>query len=125
MRARRTDAERERPQGDGPGMLVQSAGRARLHKCLVLESEQDEFGIELEELASGATLFGGRRQQAEAQCFGSAETVIATTSGRARTDPWVQAVCAALEREREWPLRRRRLAVECFDGQLFHVTAAA
>lgn len=37
----------------------------------------------------------------------------------------MQAVCAALVRERQWPLRRPRLAVESLDGQLCHVTAAA
>jgi hypothetical protein len=99
-------------------------GQGPLHECLLLESEEDEFGIEFEELAPGATLFGARRQRAEARCFGSAETVIAAASGRAPTDAWVQAVCAALARERQWPLRRPRLAVESFNGQLFHVTAA-
>ena len=100
-------------------------GRAPLHECLLLESEEEEIGIEFEELAPDATLCGARRQRGEAHCFGSAESVITATSGRAQTDAWVQAVCAALAREREWPLRRTRLAVESFDGQLFHVTAAA
>jgi hypothetical protein len=78
-----------------------AAGRGPLHECLLLESEEDEFGIEFEQLAPGATLFGARRQRAEAHCFGSAETVIAATSGRAQSDAWVQAVCAALAREHE------------------------
>jgi hypothetical protein len=103
----------------------EQVGRGPLYECLLLESEEHEFGIEFEELAPGATLFGARRQRAEAHCFGSAETVIAATSGRARTDAWVEAVCAALAREREWPMRRTRLAVESLKGQLFHVTATA
>jgi hypothetical protein len=100
-------------------------GQGPLHECLLLESEEEEFGIELEELAPDATLFGARRQRSGVYSFGSAETVIAATSERAETDDWVQAVCAALVRERAWPSRRSRLAVECFDGRLFHVTAAA
>lgn len=100
-------------------------GQGPLHECLLFESEEDDFGIEFEELAPGATLFGARRQRAEARCLGSAEAVIAATSGRARTDAWVRAMCAALARERQWPLRRTRLAVESLNGQLFHVTATA
>ncbi|HKN93622.1 MAG TPA: hypothetical protein VJU60_04755 [Thermoleophilaceae bacterium] len=100
-------------------------GREPLRECLLLQSEEDEFGIELEELVPDAGLFGARRQRSGSHCFGTAEHVIAATSGRGVTDPWVQAVCAALEREREWRLRRSRLAVEMFEGELFHVTATA
>jgi hypothetical protein len=55
-------------------------GQGPLHECLLFESEQDDFGIEFEELAPGATLCGARRQRAEANCLGSAETVIAGTA---------------------------------------------
>jgi hypothetical protein len=71
---------------------------------------------------------GVRRRVEGARVFGSVAEVIGASAGVAAGDPWVAAVCRALQRDREWAgeLRHRRseLSVVPGEGELFHVTAA-
>lgn len=60
---------------------------------------------------------------------GSAGEVLTAAAGVPAGDPWVAAVCRALERERAWAgaprYRRSRLWVMPGKGEMFHVTAVA
>jgi hypothetical protein len=121
--AARAEYEREREEWLALH-APECVGHAPFYECLLLEDDDDELGIEFEELAPGAEVCGARRQGRGLHCFGSEKEVIATASGRDVNDPWVTAVCAALARERKWPYRRWRLAVQSIEGELLHVTAA-
>src|SRR5689334_17391417 len=52
-------------------------GHAPFYECLLLEDDDDELGIEFEELAPGAEVCGARRQRGGPHCFGSEKEVIA------------------------------------------------
>jgi hypothetical protein len=100
----------------------------------------DGSQVEFRELDPGGTACDARRidfpasglglvSQVEGpRVFGSAAEVIAAAAGVAAADPWVSAVCRALQRDREWagqPRHRRpQLWVVPGEGELFHVTAA-
>jgi hypothetical protein len=64
-----------------------------------------------------------------AYAWGGAEEVLAVAAGVPAGDPWLAAVCRALQRERQWAggpgSRRSRLWVVPGEGELFHVTAVA
>ena len=68
-----------------------------------------------------------RRRIEGAYVSGSAEGVLTVAAGVPAGDPWVSAVCRALERERAWAgaprYRRSRLRVMPGMGEVFHVTA--
>jgi len=63
--------------------------------------------------------------ETHASGFGSPADAIAQAAGLDRSDPWVQAVAAALGRERTWRANRRQsLDVRVGSGELFHATVA-
>jgi hypothetical protein len=84
--------------------------------------------IEFEEFVPDMVC-AGRRTGGGPAAFGTAREVIAATSGPDRRDAWVDAVCAALVRERGWHryglLRRGMLSVRIGSGEMFHVSPAA
>lgn len=103
------------------------AGLAPMHECLISISEDDDVGLEFEELGPGGAVCGCRHQETGIYSFGSPEEVIAATTGRPVGDEWVAAVCAALDRERYWRSEGRRstLLVQAGHGEMFHATAVA
>jgi hypothetical protein len=72
---------------------------------------------------------GVPRRVAGPYSSGTAAEVIGAAAGVPAGDPWVSAVCRALQRDRELPGgprdRRTTLEVTPGQGELFHVTAAA
>jgi hypothetical protein len=98
-----------------------------VHECLISVSEDDDVGLEFEELAPDGTVCGCRHQESGTYSFGSPEEVITATTGRAVGDEWAAAVCAALDRERSWLSEGRRstLLVQVGQGEMFHATAVA
>jgi hypothetical protein len=103
------------------------AGRGPAHKCLIVLPGEEDAQVEFEELDDVGALAGGRVTGGGRSTFGGPQEVIAVVSGRAADDPWVRAVCAALERERTWTdsPRRSMLLVKLGEGTMFHATAVA
>jgi hypothetical protein len=101
------------------------AGTEPGHSCWIDLPGEDEGSIQFEEFVPSAVCAAWRHDGPIA--FGTAPEVIAATSGRPETDPWVRAVCAALERERSWAglARRGSLDVRIGHGEMFHVAASA
>lgn len=84
----------------------------------------DGGSIEFEEY-EGSVLCSAWYRTTRVSAFGRDAEVIAKTSGREVSDPWVEAVTAALARERTWPSGRRGdLEVRFGAGEMFHVTRA-
>ncbi len=96
-----------------------------LHQCLIASPDNDDQDIEFEEFAPDGTACGARRQGSGVHAFGTAAEVLTAVTGRAVDNPWVNAVCAAVKRERTWSGtgRRSMLAVSEGRGELFHATA--
>lgn len=93
----------------------------RERPCRARRVDFDEF-----DLGGGRS----RRRRIEgAYALGSAGEVLTAAAGVPAGDPWVAAVCRALERERacagEPRYRRSRLWVMPGMGEVFHVTAVA
>jgi hypothetical protein len=96
-----------------------------IHMCQIVPDDSGE-NIEFEEFDQDGDICGGQRE--ERYEFGSADEVVAGLMDRAKEDPWVQEVCAALARERRWPngwLRRSTLEIFKGSDDMFHVTAVA
>ena len=102
----------------------QHSGREPTHSCFI--EVPGGALIDFEEWESGAVC-GGRATNGGPIAFGAAADVIARTSGRSASDPWVAAVVAALGHERTWRSlgRRSMLDVRIGTGEMFHVAAAA
>lgn len=102
----------------------QHAGTEPTHSCFI--DVPGGGSIDFEEWESGAVC-GARATGGGAIAFGTAADVIARTSGRSASDPWVAAVVAALAHERTWRSLGRRsiLDVRTGSGEMFHVAAAS
>jgi len=117
------DYERERDKwvrGNAPEL----AGLGPVHQCLLVQPGRPESGVAFEELDFEGRICGALAQGPRNHAFGSAVAVISAVTGRESDDPWVAAVCRALDRERTWDRGRRpRLVVEQGQGEMFHLTA--
>jgi hypothetical protein len=92
------------------------------HQCWI---DVPGGGTVLYEEYDGSQLCAAWHQETWVSAFGNAAEVIGKASGRALPDQWVEAVVAALTRERGWRSSRRQfLDVRVGSGKLFHVTAA-
>jgi hypothetical protein len=100
------------------------AGQAN-HSSVVAMPGGKEKRIEFEELAGDGSVCRARRQPMGAWAVGGTTYVIAQASGRPGRDAWVEAVAAALARERGWRERRWTLTVRMGEEIMFHVTAAS
>jgi hypothetical protein len=102
-----------------------ASGNGPLHQCLISAPDDDCADIEFEELVLDGTECGARRQGSGVHAFGTAAEVLAAVTARSTDDPWIDAVCAALARERTWlgTGRRSMLAVGMGTGEHFHATA--
>jgi hypothetical protein len=100
------------------------AGPGPTHSCFI--DVPGGGSIDFEEWESGAVC-GARATNGGTFAFGPAADVIAGTSGRSASDPWVAAVVAALAHERTWRSLGRRsiLDVRIGSGEMFHVAAAS
>ncbi len=97
-------------------------GRGPNHRTHI--SAPDAGTIDLEEYGGGR-LCSAWHHETWRSAFGTSVEVVSRTCGVDVSDPWVQAVGAALTRERAWPSGRRHdLDVRKGSGELFHVTAS-
>jgi hypothetical protein len=128
--AQEDDAAREAYERERERWLVahapELAGHGPTHVCLVSLPDDEDVCVEFEELDPKGDVCGARRQGGGPFAFGTTDAVIAAASGRPIDDPWIDAVCAALGRERTWTGtgRRSMLEVKAGGGEVFHVTAA-
>ncbi|MDP9074267.1 MAG: hypothetical protein M3N98_08860 [Actinomycetota bacterium] len=100
------------------------AGLSPVHECLLMLPGNPGSEAAFEELDPDGQICGALTQDGRF-AFGSTEEVIVTITGLPTDDPWVGAVCRALDRERAWDsARRSMLGVHQSDGEMFHVTAA-
>jgi hypothetical protein len=101
----------------------QHAGTEPTHSCFI--DVPGGGSIDFEEWDSGAVC-GARATNGGTIAFGTDSDVIARTTGRSASDPWVAAVVSALGHERTWRSlgRRRILDVRIGSGEMFHVAAA-
>src|ERR1035437_7045732 len=100
------------------------AGQAN-HSSVVAMPGGKEQRIAFEELAGDGSVCRARGQPMGAWAVGGTTYVIAQASGRPARDAWVEAVAAALARERGWRERRWTLTVRMGEEIMFHVTAAS
>jgi hypothetical protein len=128
--AEEDDAARQAYERERERWLVahapELAGRGPTHVCLVFLPEDENVCVELEELDPNGDVCGTRRQGGGPFAFGTMDKALAAASGRPIDDTWINAVCAALGRERNWTStgRRSMLEVKAGEGEVFHVTAA-
>lgn len=102
------------------------AGSGPVHESLIVQPGPTGVEIEFEELDLEGRVCAARSPE-DGQCaFGTTGGVIASVTGRPPDDPWLNAVCQALGRERIWDRSRRSiLVVNQGAGEMFHVTAAS
>ena len=103
------------------------AGREPVHAATILvdpETNPIDF-IEFDELSEDAAVCGARRFGTSRYAFGESRDLLANMSDRSVDDPWIDAVVAALDRERNWEGfgRRRDLTVTFGVGEMFHATS--
>jgi hypothetical protein len=96
-----------------------------IHECNVQLPDTDEF-IRFEEYDHDGTVCGAKRV-GDQGAFGAAVSVLAAVTGRRQDDAWVEAVAAALDRDRTWAGFGRRHWLEVRHGtdEMFHVSAVA
>lgn len=94
------------------------------HESTITLPESDEV-VWFEEFDSTGQLCAGGIRDGHFG-FGTTSEVLTSVTARSADDSWIEAVVAALHRERTWAEgRRNSLDVYVAEGEMFHVSAAA